>query len=184
MASVPSLEGRCLTPKLLRIQQPGASICGSGAGRAERMLRKSLSLRPTPTRTTTSILAYYMRHDYGSAARCTSRPSSERDRRPAVGRAADSYDGSGRTAEALARRSARAVLTDQQVRRSRRGANSVEATLYWSAVASTRERGRKSPGHWAARDGQVLFRAAIVPTAGRRDEALRALESALRQGFR
>jgi len=157
---------------------------------AERMLRKSLSLRPTANAYyNLGSLAYYMRHDYGSASKMYLKAielNATDDR--LWGALADSYRWiPGRTAEALAAFRRALSLTDQQVSvdpaeaqlRSRRA-------LYWSAVgehARARQEIARALG-LAPGNGQVLFRAAIVhEQAGRRDEALRALESALRAGF-
>ena len=157
---------------------------------AERMLRKSLSLRPTAIAYyNLGSLAYYMRHDYAQASemyRKATELNANDDR--LWGALADSYRWiAGRQAEAPAAFRRALALTDQQGSvdpadaqlRSRRA-------LYFSALS---EHGRAeqeiaqalgaSPGN-----GQVLFRAAIVhEQAGRREPALRALESALRAGF-
>jgi tetratricopeptide (TPR) repeat protein/TolB-like protein len=157
---------------------------------AERMLRKSISLRPSANAyTNLGSLAYYMRHDYAQASemyRQATELNANDDR--LWGALADSYRWTpGREGDAAAAFRRALALTDRQGSVDPSDAQLLSRrALYWSALGD-HARAKKeiaraldsSPGN-----GQVLFRAAIVhEQAGRREQALRVLESALRAGF-
>ena len=157
---------------------------------AERVLRRSLQLRPTAIAyANLGALAYYVRHDYAEAAemyRKATELNASDDR--LWGALADSYRWTpGRQSDAPAAFRRALALADQQASVDPRDAQlRSRRALYHSAL------GEHAPAQQeiaqaeasAPGNGQILFRAAIVhEQAGRRAEALRALETALDAGF-
>jgi eukaryotic-like serine/threonine-protein kinase len=157
---------------------------------AERTLRKSIALRPTAIAYyNLGSLAYYSRHDYAGASdfyRKATELNANDDR--LWGALGDSYRWTAdRQGDAPAAFRRALALTDQQISvdaadaqlRSRRA-------LYWSALGDHARAHQEIARALQAspENGQVLFRASIVhEQAGRRKEALAALEEALRAGF-
>jgi len=157
---------------------------------AEKMLRKSLSLRPTANAyTNLGSIAYYDRHDYpqaGEMFRKATELNPNDDR--LWGNLADAYRWiPGREGEAETAFRRALSLTDGQVPvdpsnaqlRSRRAVDLSGLKDHARAQEEISQALRTAPG-----DGQILLRAAIVYwQAGRKEEARKALESALRAGF-
>jgi len=156
---------------------------------AERTLRKSLELRATGRAWANLGTVAYLQGRYpeaGESYRKASELNASDDR--IWGALADAYRWTpGREADAAAAFRRALALTDDQA-----AVNAADAQLrsrrsvYLSALGEhprAREEIAKAL-ETAPGDGQVLFRAAIVhEQAGRREEAVRALASAVRGGF-
>jgi eukaryotic-like serine/threonine-protein kinase len=157
---------------------------------AEKMLRKSLSLRPTANAyTNLGSLAYYSRHDYPQASEMFRKAIELKENDDRLwGALADSYRWiPGREGEAPAAFRHALGLIDREVAldptsaqlRSRRAVYLSALKEHARAQEEIKQALIAAPG-----DGQVLLRAAIVhEQGGRREEARKALESALRAGY-